>query len=195
MLLYHISQTLRPGDRMTPDYRRSRPLAAPFLEALERSEDCFYGTLLSGAYLYAVLEKSGLRQWADYVKWAAEAVFEHIRKTEFPGACSRLACNYFYADLAHSRQLFETAWGEESEEDRAALHLFEVEVDDPEPQRRDMSLYDTAYDALAQARDLQKAAACARAYFSGKQSAEPFWEILSDRPAKVLREVPAILRP
>ena len=85
MLLYHISQTLRPGDRMTPDYRRSRPLAAPFLEALERSEDCFYGMLLNGAYLYAVLEKSGLRQWADYVKWAAEACSSTFAKRSFRG--------------------------------------------------------------------------------------------------------------
>ena len=54
---------------MTPDYRRSRPLVAPFLEALERGEDCFYGMVLNGAYLYAVLGKSGLREWADYAKW------------------------------------------------------------------------------------------------------------------------------
>ena len=80
---------------MTPDYRRSRPLVAPFLEALERGEDCFYGMVLNGAYLYAVLGKSGLREWADYAKWAAEAVFEHVRKTEFPAAYSRLTSHFF----------------------------------------------------------------------------------------------------
>lgn len=179
---------------MTPDYRRSRPLVAPFLEALERGEDCFYGMVLNGAYLYAVLGKSGLREWADYAKWAAEAVFEHVRKTEFPAAYSRLTSHFFFADFADGRRLFETAWGEESEEEKAAFRLFEAEVDDPSPQRRDMSLYDEAYDALEGSRDLQKAAACARAYFSGEQSADPFWELLSERPARILREVPGVLR-
>ena len=57
-----------------------------------------------------------------------------------------------------------------------------------------MSLYDEAYDALEGSRDLQKAAACARTYFSGEQSADPFWELLSERPARILREVSGVLR-
>ena len=42
MKVYHMSQTLKPGDTLHPDYKRCTDLAMPFARALERSEDCFY---------------------------------------------------------------------------------------------------------------------------------------------------------
>ncbi len=47
MILYHISDTLQLGQRMTPDYKQNMELVTPFVQALNRSEDCFYALLLN----------------------------------------------------------------------------------------------------------------------------------------------------
>ena len=41
MIVYHMSETLRLGDRLEPDHQRTEALCRPFIQALERSEDCF----------------------------------------------------------------------------------------------------------------------------------------------------------
>ena len=111
MKLYHMSQTLRLGDELTPDYQKNMALVQPFIQALEQSVDCFYGMVLNGKYLYAVLGKFKLWEWSDYAKWATEGAFEFVRKTEFPDSCSRMKCNYFYDDLPNCKRLYEYDWG------------------------------------------------------------------------------------
>ena len=81
MILYHMSQTLKLGDELTPDYQKNMTLVQPFVQALEQSPDCFYGMVLNGKYLYAVLGKFKLWEWSDYAKWATEGAFEYVRKT------------------------------------------------------------------------------------------------------------------
>ena len=83
MIVYHMSETLKLGDRLEPDHQRTEALSRPFIQALERSEDCFYAMMLTGKYMFAVLDKSGLREWADYAKWCTEAIFEYVRQREF----------------------------------------------------------------------------------------------------------------
>ena len=57
-----------------------------------------------------------------------------------------------------------------------------------------MSVYDEAYDAIERL-DLDAAVAAAERYFRGEASAEPVWEILSDKPARADRDLTHLLRP
>lgn len=194
MILYHMSQTLTLGDILKPDYQNSKSLVQPFVQALEKSEDCFYGMVLNGKYLCAVLEKCNLREWSDYAKWATEGAFEFIRKTEFPDSYSRLESNYFYENVSNSRKLFEYDYGCEEEEEREKVHLFEVEVEDATPQYRDMNLFNKAYDAMSETQDVSLVLTCARRYFAGEQTPDPVWEILSDKPAKAVKDISQYIR-
>lgn len=194
MILYHMSQTLRLGDELTPDYQKNMALVQPFVQALEQSVDCFYAMVLNGKYLYAVLRKFKMWEWSDYAKWATEGAFEFIRKTEFPDSYSRMKSNYFYDDLPNCKKLYEYDWGCESEEEQQKVHLFEVDVDDAAPQMRDMNVYDEAYNAMSETQDVQLVLACARRYFAGEQTAEPVWEIMSDKPARAVKDITDYLR-
>ncbi|MCI8915389.1 MAG: hypothetical protein HFF26_01790 [Oscillospiraceae bacterium] len=184
-----MSGTLKLGDALTPDHQRCAALARPFIQGLERSADCFYAMVLNGRYLQAVLGRSGLREWSDYAKWSVEGAFEHVRRTEFPDCYSRLSCNYFYDNLPSCKALFDYDWGEASEEERAAIHLYEVELEDEHPQRRDMRIYDQAYDAMCQGQDVDAVLACARRYFAGESSPSPVWELLSEKPAQAVKDI------
>ncbi|MBR4194862.1 MAG: hypothetical protein IKQ54_11115 [Oscillospiraceae bacterium] len=193
MRLYHISQTLKLGDALSPGHQRLSDLAEPFLQGLARGSDCFCAMLLNGKYLYAVMKRSGLREWADYAKWATEGLFEYVRRRSFPEAVSRLACGYYYDNLADCRRLYEEDWGEEIPEEREKVRLFAVELEDPAPQRRDMSLYDEAYDAVER-QDPEAALELAARYFRGEASEHPVWEILSDKPGKAVEDLTPSLR-
>ena len=192
MLLYHMSQTLKCGDTMTPDFQRLNDLSEPFVQALDHGDGCFYAMLLNGKYLYAVLCKSGLREWSNYAKWATEGLLEHIRRTEFPASYGRLNSFFFYDNLDDCKRLYRETWGDETEEERAKVHLFEVELDDEMPQRRDMTLYDKAYDAIEK-QDMEAARSYARQYFAGEQSDKPVWELLSSKKAVVYRDITEML--
>lgn len=193
MILYHISDKLRLGDELRPGHERLDTLAEPFLQSLNRGEDCFAAMVLAGQYLRAVLARSGLREWSDYGKWAVEGAFEYIRRREFPACRSRLHCNFFYADPADSRRLFWDDWGAASQEERAAVRIFAVELDDGCPDRRDMRLYDAAYEAMLERQDIPAVLDCARRYFAGEAGGDPVWELLSDRPARAVRDLTAEL--
>ena len=193
MIVYHMSETLRLGDRLEPDHQRTEALCRPFIQALERSEDCFAAMVLNGKYLFAVLDKSGLREWADYAKWATEAAFEFVRAREFPERVSRLHC-YYYDSLENAKKLFNYDWGWASDEERAHVHLYEIRLEDAQPDRRDMCLYDSAYDAMAQRQDVDFVLTNARRYYAGERSAEPVWELLSAAPAQAVRDISRELR-
>ena len=194
MIVYHMSETLKLGDSLEPDHQRTEALCRPFIQALERSEDCFAAMVLNGKYLCAVLDKSGLREWADYAKWATEAAFEFVRAREFPERVSRLHCCYYYDSLENAKKLFNYDWGWASDEERAHVHLYEIKLEDAEPDRRDMCLYDSAYDAMAQRQDVDFVLTNARRYYAGERSAEPVWELLSAAPAQAVRDISRELR-
>lgn len=179
---------------MTPDFQENWELVYPFVQALERGADCFYGMVLNGKYLMAMLQKFKLQEWSDYAKWATEGAFEFVRQNEFPNSCGRMKGNYFYDDLPNCKKLYAYDWGEESIEEQQKVHLFTVEVADPAPQRRDMHIYDEAYEAMASKQDIQFVLNCARRYFSGQHTEEPVWEILSDKPAKAIEDITSYLR-
>lgn len=150
--------------------------------------------LLNGKYLFAVLDRSKLRYWADYAKWATEGLFEYIRKNEYPQCVSRLHCNYFCAGLDDCIRMFEEDWGEEDEEDRQKVHLFEVEVAQDAPEMRDIFFFDAAYDAIHEKQDIDAAIGFARTYFAGERSEKPNLELLSAAEAIARKDITHLLR-
>ena len=184
-----MSDTLKLGDQMSLDFKKTTTLAQPFVQALERSEDCFYAMVLNAKYLRAVLGKFKLWEWSDYVKWSVEGAFEYIRKTEYPHCCSRIMCNYFYEDLNSCKILYEYDWGSASQEERDQIHLFEIELEADSVEKRDMRVYDEAYLAMEEREDVKTVLACARRYFAGEQTENPVWELLSDQSAKAVRDI------
>lgn len=167
---------LKEGDRLGPGYLNFMDLCEPFMQALSRNRDCFFSMLLNGKYMFAVLNRLNLRCWADYAKWATEALFEFVRKNEYPQCVSRLRCNYFCANLNDSIRMYQEAWGEEDEEDRKKVHLFEIEVLEDCLEMRDISVFDAAYDAINDKQDIEAAFAYAQRYFAGEHGEKPNWE-------------------
>lgn len=195
MKLYHMSDTLKLGDAMTLDHKHTATLAEPFVQALEQSVDCYYAMVLNGKYIRAVLGKFKLWEWSDYIKWSVEGAFEYIRRTEFPNCVSRIKCNYFYDNLPSCKILYDYDWGKASEEERSQIHLYEMELESDTVDRRDMRIFDEAYEAMEEREDVQTVLACARRYFAGEQSAEPVWELLSDKSATAINDITAYLNP
>lgn len=191
MKVYHMSDTLKLNEEMVLDFKRQDELTTPFVEALEYSKDCYMSMLLNTKYLRAVLGKFNMMDMqTNYTKWACEGAFEYIRKTEFPTSYSRMKSNYFYDNLEDSKRLFEFDWGNESEEERKKIRLFEIELSDEHPKKRDMLLFDEAFDALYS--DISKidfVLDCARKYFNGECTEQPVWEILSDKSAKAVNDI------
>ena len=189
MRVYHMSQTLKPGDTLRPDFQRCRDLAMPFVRALMRGEDCFYAMVYGGQYLRAIFDHSRLtREWVDEVKWATEGIFEYIRLKEYPHRISRLNCNYYFDDLDTLKVLFQYDWGSEPEE-AAKVRIYAMELPEEEPQYCDMRLFDEAYDAMEKGQDLNTALQCARRYFASVQTAEPVLELLSEKSAVMTGEM------
>ena len=194
MIVYHYSPTLKLSDRLQPGHQDHTDLCEAFIQALERSYDCFYGMLLNGKYMYAVMNRSRLREWADYAKWGTEGLFEFVRRQDFPQCVSRLRCNYFCTELCDCIRMFQENWGEEEEEEREKIHLFEVEVSESRLDRRDVSLYDAAYDAIHDKQDIDAAMEFAKQYFSGGHSESPNWEYLSDEESTAVKDISFHLR-
>lgn len=196
MQVYHMSDTLQLGMTLSQDYKGYMALTEPFVQALERSEDCFYGMLFSAKYLRAALGKFGLRDMAtNYTKWATEGIFEFVRRTEFPDCYCRLMSNYYFAQLDECKELYELDWGGAPEEERSKIRLFVVELEDETPQIRDMRLFDEGFDAMWDHEDVQTAFDCARRYFAGAHSAHPIWEIMSDKVAVAVMDITEQIRP
>lgn len=168
-------------------------LCEPFMQALSRNRDCFFSMLLNGKYMFAVLNRSHLRYCADYAKWATEAVFEFVRKNEYPQCVSRLHCNYFCTDLSDCIRMFNEDWGEEDEEEQKKMHLFEVDIPDDSLEMWDISAFDAAYDAINDKQDIEAAFAYAQRYFAGEHGEKPNWEYLSASDATAVKDISHVL--
>lgn len=194
MLLYHISDTLQLGEMMSQDYKKNMELVVPFVQALKRSEDCFYAMVLNAKLLKSVFGKFGMQDMqTNYVKWATEGIFEYIRMTEFPESYSRILSNYFYDNLPDIKRLYEVDWDMKEKAERCNFHVYEIELEDEAPQKRDMLLFDEAFDAMWDNDDIQTAIGLARRYFKGEHTTTPVWEILSDKSAKAVKDITFIL--
>lgn len=194
-MYYHMSDTLQIGMVTSSDYKNQEELAVPFADAMQYSKDCFMGMVFNAEYLRAVLGKFGMKDmWSHYLKWATEGAFEFIRRTEFPDSYSRMKCNYFYDNLEDIKRLYEEDWSGEEADIRNKIHLFEMELDDTDLQKRDMLLFDEAFDAMADNRDINRVLDCARRYFSGQHTDSPVWEILTEKSARAVRDITEYIR-
>ena len=193
MIVYHYSQTLKERDHLKPGHQDFTDLCDPFIQALSYSKDCFYGMLLSGKYMFAVLGRSNLRYWADYAKWATEGIFEYVRRNEFQQCVSRLHCNYFCTDLSECIRMCNEDFGEETDEEREKVHLFEVEAEESSLEKRDISIFDAAYDAISEKQDVDTALQYARQYFAGMHNDSPSWEFLSAGEAVAVKDISFLL--
>ena len=194
VILYHMSQTLILGEEMKNDFEKKSELTLPFVYALEKSIDFFCNMLVNGQSQQTVPDELVRLDRAKYETYSIEGAFEFVRKTEFPNCISRLKCKYFFDNLENYRILYEAGWKQEPEEERAKIHLYEIELDDECPQRCDMLLFDEAIDSMLEKQDVEAVLSCARRYFSGQQSTTPVWEIMSDKPAKAVKDITDILR-
>ena len=195
MIVYHMSDTLRVGMELTPDHKNYFKLAEPFALALERGRESFYGAYFAARHMDEVLDRFGMADLkTDCDKWAAEGVFEYVRRREFPRCCCRLGGNYYFDTVEACRRLYERDWGRASEEERAKIRLFEVELSETDLTRHDMRFFDLAYDDLWERGDIENTLKLARSYFSGESTRDPVWEIVSDRAAAALRDVTELLR-
>lgn len=186
MKVYHMSQTLKLGDELQVGYKGNAERCDIFVEALEKSEDCIHGMIVS--------KKTEIEKWNDYVKWCVEGIFEFVRKTEFPAIPCRLNCNYYFENLTPFKILYEAGWAQEPEEERAKIRIYEVELDEEHPIKCDMMLFDEAYDVMFDSQNIKVAINCARKYFSGCSSTNPIWEIISDNHAKAVKDISGYLK-
>lgn len=193
MKVYHYSSTLKLGDKMIPGYQKYIGLCEPFIQALEYGKECFYGMILNGKYMYAVMKRSGLREWANYAKWATEAIFEYIRKNEYPQCISRLYCNYFCVDLSECIKMYNDDWGEASLEEKEAIHLYEIEISG-NLEKRDITIFDEAYDVISEKQDIESAIRHARRYFECEYNDKPIFEYLSAEEAIAQKDISDMLK-
>ena len=185
MKVYHMSQTLKLGDELQAGYKRNIERCKEFAESLEHGEDYLQAKIAS--------EKTKTDDWREYVKWCVEGVFEFIRKTEFPSLPSRLNCNYYFASLEYFNTLYESGWAQEPEEEIAKIRLYEIELEEEHPIQCDMLFFDEAYDVMLETQDIEAVVECVRRYFGGKHTNTPIWEIISDKPAKAVKDITFIL--
>ena len=64
-----------------------------------------------------------------------------------------------------------------------------MEVSEEGLERRDISLFEEAYDAIHDRQDLDAALASARRYFAGAQSDAPAWEYLCGGEATAVKDI------
>ena len=78
----YYSSTLKLRDKLIPGFQKYISLCEPFIQALKHGKECLYGMILNGKYMYAVMRRSGLREWANYSKWETKAIFEYLSAEE-----------------------------------------------------------------------------------------------------------------
>jgi len=192
MILYHMSETLEEGKELTPDYKKNEYLIEPFVKALNISVEMFQILMLNADYFGSVLAKYNLNGMPSHeIKWGTEGLFEYVRRREFPDQVGRVKCNYFYPDLKLCTELYFEDWQDASEEERAKIRLYEVDVEG-RTAVYDMRLFDEAFDIMCEGTttgDIEQCMDLARKYFRGEKGREPVMEILSDGPAVVKREL------
>lgn len=138
MKVYHMSQTLQVGDKLKAGYKRNEIRCREVISTLEQSEQCLKTTIAS-------MKLQG-DEWREYVKWCVEGIFEFVRETEFSFLPSRLNCSYYFDNIEYYKVLYEAGWAQKSEEERAQIRLFEVDLEEEKPTKCDMLLFDEAFD-------------------------------------------------
>lgn len=194
MVLYHYSvDSYQSGPALINDYKKQFRFAEPFLSALEKGESCFWCVFFSAMFYSRELCALGLRKHENYIKDAVEGIFEHIRRTEFPGrSVSRISCVYYCESKEEALRYLKDDCIDNGDFTTERVKLLKVEVDGKTVFRYDQTFFNEACDVMENERDLQKAASLAKRYFASEQSGEPLPEILADGENRILSEIPII---
>ena len=192
MILYHYSvDSYRSGGELLNDFKNNYRFAEPFLLALERGGECFWSVYYAAMATSREVCALGLRKHENYVKDAAEAIFEWTRRHDFADcSASRIGCVYYCETAEEALAYLREDCIESGDFTYEQVKLLEVEVEESRVFRYDQSFYNRAVELLEQTRDLDAVIALAEAYFSGKRSDAPLIEILSDGKNRVVRELP-----
>ena len=84
--------------------------------------------------------------------------------------------------------MYNDDWGEASPEEQAEIHLYEIEITD-KLEKRDITVFDDAYDAISKHQDFESALRHARRYFGGEYNNQPIWEYLSAEEAIAKKDI------
>ncbi len=190
MIAYHYSVTYSGDTSLQNDFRKNYLRSEPYIRALENGNSIFTAMLLLSMYKDRVL-KSEKEGKYEYAKDATEAVFEYIRKTEFPNEVSRVGCIYGTETLENAQQLAKQDWGGAPDE-YEKLQILELRLDPSRTVVFDQNFYNQAYDCMVDYHgetDLHRIMELARDYFSGKRSCKFIAELLSDGKNTVLRTI------
>lgn len=187
MILYHMSETLKLGDELKPDYLNKSTNCKPYISAMENGID-------SLKIMIETKCKEQQEEWNDIVKWCVEGIFEYIRKTEFQHIPSRMKSNYYFDNLDDFAVLYQAGWAQEPEEERNKLHLYEIEMQPNHIYKFDMSVFDDAYDIMHDFKDVESVIIYARKYFNGIGTEKPIWEIMNDCKAKATKDISYYLK-
>ena len=188
MKLYHVGVKLNEGIEMIADFKSTEKLIKPFITALNKSEEVFDNMMLQGRYFREVMRKSKLREWSNCCKWGTEAIFEYVRKNEFPYSYSRITSNYFYDSVEKCEALFKKEYVDSGDDD-GTIKMFEVEVNDENPQAYDMSVYDVAYEAMENESTTKEIINIARKYWSRYCRENKVIETVSDKKAIIKKYI------
>lgn len=188
MIAYHYSVTYQGDKSLKNDFKHNYQRSEPYIRALENGNTVFTAMLLLSMYKDRVMRAEHEGKY-EYAKDAVEAVFEYVRKSEFPTQISRLRCIYGVETLESAQHLAKEDWGCEPEE-YEKLQILELELDPSRTVILDQTFYNQAYDCMVDYHgesDLHRMMDLARDYFSGKRSCEFIPELLSDGKNAVLR--------
>lgn len=185
--LYHFGLNLKIGMELIPDYHKKSKLVIPYIEALNKSEEAFEVMLLQGRYLREVMRRSGLREWSNYCKWATEAVFEYVRQNRFKDRYSRIKTNYFYAEVEQCKELYKKDYIDSGDDN--GEELFEVSVEDEGVQYFDMEIYNSAYKAMENQKNIAEIIKQAEKYWLFEKRSSANLEVLSDKKAILTKKL------
>lgn len=183
MIVYHIGENLEVGTELICDYKKNDLLIFPFITSLETSLESFKQLYNTSMYIRAVMRRSKLREWSNCAKWATEGIFEFIRRNEFSNAESRIHTNYYYDNIELCKRLYKIDYVDSGDDPDENMNIFEIELNELELKKYDMSIYDDAYEFMENS-EIEKAIDCARKYYSGEFK-KSIMEILSSKRAVV----------
>ena len=168
MKYYHVSSYLQPGDRLTKNTKNNYDyccyVSVCDVSTFEKYLECYKSLCLSGVH-----QKTG----RTAAKWACEAIFEHIRKSEYPNKPSRIWGVYLCDKLDDARGFLNSYRKPRKQNDGTFVyaHIFEIELEASQVQAFDMEKYSMADNKLQNTPDNIEAfdyAVCmAREYWSG----------------------------
>lgn len=190
MILYHYSVDSYHGDAsLINDYANHYRFTEPLVLALEKGRAAFDAAYCALMYVSRELTALKLRKFENYRKDAVEAIFEYVRKTEFPDAVGRQKCVYYCATAEEARRYAHDDCLDSGDFAPEQVQLLTVEAEDSRIRRYDQTFFNRAMEVIDR-NDIEAVFPLAQRYYSGEISETPLTEILCDGRNRVLKAEP-----